>query len=65
MNRLTTAIDNREIVRIVNAGPRTGLVGIALGYNAQYDTVKVGFVDEAGEYTGEYTKAGCSQIEFI
>lgn len=66
MNRIDTAITNREIVKIgARAGHAQGLKGIALGYNAQYDTVKVGFVNESGEYTGEYTKVGAAHIEFV
>lgn len=66
MNRIDTAITNREIVKIgARAGHAQGLKGIALGYNANYDTVKVGFVNESGEYTGEYTKVGAAHIEFV
>jgi hypothetical protein len=64
MNRLYSAIDAREIVRIgAAAGHAVGREGIALGYNAAYDTVKVGFV-AAGEYTGEFTKVSRAAVEF-
>lgn len=66
MNRIDNAIRNRETVAIGSgAGHAVGMRGIALGYNVQYDTVKVGFVNESGEYTGEYTKVGAAHIEFI
>lgn len=65
MARLNTAIDNREIVRIgARAGRLVGTVGIALGYNANYHTVKIGFVDENGEYNGESTRIGANHIEY-
>lgn len=65
-NRIDTAIKNREIVRIGDrAGHAVGEVGIALGYNAQYDSVKIGFVDDAGNYTGESTKIKANHVEFI
>jgi hypothetical protein len=64
MNRLNAAIENREIVRVAS-GRIAGREGIALGYNAQYDTVKLGFIDENDQYTGEYTKVGRKEIEFV
>lgn len=66
MDSIDNAIRNRSLVRITErSGHGKGLVGIALGYNAQYDSVKVGFVDDQGNYTGEYTKVGRSCVEIL
>lgn len=46
-------------------GWAAGTVGIALGYNAQYDTVRVGFVDAEGVYTGEKTTVSRSMVEEV
>lgn len=63
---LDTAINNRAMVRITNrSGHAKGLSGIALGYNRFYHTVKVGFVDDNGNYTGDYTKVSADCIEII
>lgn len=63
---LSSAIVNRSTVRITDySGHAVGLTGILLGYNAMYDSVKVGFVDQAGEYTGEYTKVSRKAVEPI
>ena len=65
MTRIDTAIKTREIVTIgPRAGHAVGLKGIALGYSGQYDTVKIGFVDEAGNYTGEFTKIIAKHVVF-
>jgi hypothetical protein len=47
----------RTMIKVSDThGWAAGTVGLYLGYNAQYDSVKVGFVDADGEYTGEYTR---------
>lgn len=57
-------INTRGMIKISERnGWAAGTVGIALGYNAQYDTVRVGFVDAEGNYTGEKTTVARSMVE--
>jgi hypothetical protein len=61
---LCQIVDTRAQVRITErSGYHKGTVGIALGYNAQYHTVKVGFIDADGNYTGDYTKVSVDCLE--
>lgn len=56
----------RTMIKVSDThGWAAGKVGLYLGYNAQYDTVKVGFVNEAGEYTGEFTKVPRSAASVV
>lgn len=58
------AVTTRAAVRISqNNGWAKGTNGIALGYNTYYDTIKVGFTDDNGQYTGEYTKVSRKHVD--
>lgn len=67
MNMTWTELDNaiktRSLVRVTDRGYHKGLIGIALGYNASYHTVKVGLIDSDGKYIGEKTVVGAGCIE--
>ena len=59
-----TAVHHRSVVRIKDTSVfAAGRTGIALGYHDSYDTIKVGFVDESGMYTGEFTTVARSMVE--
>lgn len=60
---ITTACDAaiaRTPVHFMVMG--THYIGMAMGYNAAYDTVHVGFVDEAGKYSGEKTTVSRNSV---
>ena len=60
------AVDNRSLVRVTDrAGAYKGLVGIALGYNAAYHTLKVGMIDSEWRYTGESTRVPADCLELV
>lgn len=60
------AVTTRARVRITEGnGHHKGVTGIALGYNAQYDSIKVGFIDANGNYTGDYTVVSVQHVEVI
>lgn len=60
------AVITRSKIRVnSNHGWAAGRVGIALGYNAQYNSVKVGFLDESGEYSGDYTRVPVGSVDLI
>lgn len=66
MAQINKLIDNRSLIRVTNrSGHAKGLVGIALGYNPNYHSIKVGMVDDAGKYTGDYVKVSADCIETI
>lgn len=66
MSEMTAAIRTRSAVRITNrSGHAKGMTGIAMGYNPSYHSVKVGFLNADGSYSGEYTKIGFDCIEII
>lgn len=46
-------------------GWAAGIECIYLGYNAQYDSVKVGFVDADGNYTGDHTRVPRSAASVV
>ncbi|MFC1420779.1 hypothetical protein [Streptacidiphilus cavernicola] len=61
-----TAVTTRALVRITEGnGHHKGVAGIALGYNAQYDSIKVGFIDASGNYTGDYTTVAVQHVEVV
>lgn len=49
----------------VSDGWAADVEGIYLGYNAQYDSVKVGLVDEDGNYTGDHTRVPRSTASVV
>lgn len=60
------AVITRSKIRVnSNHGWAAGRVGIALGYNAQYSSVKVGFLDESGEYSGDYTRVPVGSVDLL
>jgi hypothetical protein len=64
--QIDNAVSTRARVRISeNHGWAAGKEGIAMGYHASYNNLKVGFVDEAGEYTGESTVIPLSAVELV
>lgn len=66
LNTLETLIAGRGTVKISDRnGWGAGRTVIALGYSLQYDWVRVGFMDESGEYTGERTSVPRSMIETV
>ncbi len=65
-SQIEKAVTTRARVRISkNNGWAAGVEGIAMGYRATYDNIKVGFVDAEGNYTGEYTMVPRSSVELI
>ncbi|MFI8830576.1 hypothetical protein ACIGPN_06060 [Streptomyces afghaniensis] len=57
-------IADRGLIKISERnGWAQGVTGIALGYNAAYDTVRVGFIDAEGNYIGEKTTVARSMVE--
>jgi len=66
MEAIHTAIRDRSAVRVSERhGWAAGLTGIAMGYGWLYDSVKVGFVDDAGRYTGEFTRVPSRAVEVL
>ncbi len=66
MDQINEAIRNRSAVRISDRnGYHKGLTGIALGYRAAYGSIKVGFVDADGQYTGEFTMVAAKHVELV
>lgn len=64
--QVDTAVSTRARVRISDGhGWATGREGIAIGYRALYNNIKVGFVDESGEYNGEYTMVPVGSVDLI
>jgi hypothetical protein len=56
----------RTRIRISDGnGWAAGVEGIYMGYNANYDTVKVGFVDADGNYTGDHTRVSRSAATVV
>lgn len=51
-----------QIVRIAS-GHAAGTVGVLRNYNVAYDAVKVGFLDEDGNYNGDYTTTSASSVK--
>lgn len=65
-NEAMTAIDNRSLVRITeNNGTHKGTHGLALGYRDAYHSVKVGFLNEDGTYSGDYTMVYFGNLELV
>lgn len=63
---LDRLISTRGLVKISDRnGWAAGVTGIALGFRPLYGNVKVGFVDDMGEYTGEYTLVPLSMVEEV
>jgi hypothetical protein len=61
-----TAVYTRATVRVKDTnGWAAGRTGIAMGYNASYDTVKIGFVDVDGMYTGDSTRVPRTMVELV
>lgn len=59
-------ISTRGLVKINDRnGWAAGVIGIALGFRPLYGNMKVGFVDDKGEYTGEYTMVPLSMVEEV
>lgn len=61
---LDQLISTRGRIKISHRnGWAAGVTGIALGFNTLYGNVKIGFIDDNGDYTGEYTKVSLSMVE--
>lgn len=66
ISQIDTAVADRAPVKISERNAwAPGIKGILLGYRDLYDNVKVGFVDESGQYTGEFTTVSRSMVELI
>lgn len=64
--QIDTAITNRARVQISPThGWAAGTIGIAMGYNNAYGTIKVGFIDADGKYTGDYTKVSYKDVSLV
>lgn len=64
--QVDAAVSTRARVRIsAGHGWATGREGVAIGYRALYNNIKVGFVDESGEYNGEYTMVPVGSVDLI
>jgi len=65
-NQIDKAVSTRARVRISERnGYAKGHEGIAMGYRAAYDNIKIGFVDTNGQYTGEYTMVNIKHVDLI
>lgn len=63
---IDTAVAQRAAVKISDrSGHAAGTTGILMGYHAGYDNVKVGFVDESGEYTGDFTTVARASVDLV
>lgn len=64
--QIDQAVSTRARVRIGERnGYHKGVEGIAMGFRSAYESIKVGFVDETGEYTGESTTVYFKHVELI
>lgn len=64
--QLDKAIADRAQIRITEgSGYHKGVIGIAMGFRPAYGNVKVGFIDEDGLYTGDYTVVSYEHVELI
>lgn len=65
-NQIDQAVSTRARVRISESnGYHKGAEGVALGFRSTYGSIKVGFVDADGEYTGESTTVYFEHVELI
>ncbi|MDQ0809790.1 hypothetical protein QFZ63_001504 [Streptomyces sp. B3I7] len=66
MAQIDQAVSTRGRIRISKRnGWAAGVEGIAMGYCASYDSIKVGFLDADGNYTGEYTTVPRTMLELV
>jgi hypothetical protein len=66
MAQIDQAVSTRARIRISKRnGWAAGLEGIAMGYRAAYDSIKVGFLDADGNYSGEYTTVPRTMLELV
>jgi hypothetical protein len=62
--QIDQAVSTRARIRISERnGWAAGVEGIAMGYSSSYDSIKVGFLDSDGNYTGEYTTVPRTMLE--
>jgi hypothetical protein len=62
--QIDQAVSTRARIRISERnGWAAGVEGIAMGYSSSYDSIKVGFLDADGNYTGEYTTVPRTMLE--
>lgn len=65
-SQICQAVDTRAKVRVSERnGYHKGLIGIAMGYRDTYGSVKIGFLDENGNYTGDYTTVHADHVELV
>jgi hypothetical protein len=65
-SQIAKAVSTRARVRISERnGWAAGVEGIALGFRNLYGSIKVGFVDANGDYTGEYTVVSHESVELV
>lgn len=66
MAQIDQAVSTQARIRISNRnGWAAGVEGIAMGYRTSYDSIKVGFLDADGNYTGEYTTVPRTMLELV
>jgi hypothetical protein len=64
--QIDQAISTRALVRISDThGWAPGVTGIAMGFRPNYGTIKIGFVDGNGKYTGEFTVVSYKSVELV
>ena len=64
LKAVLAAVVTRSRVRISNRnGWAQGIEGIALGYRPGWGSVKVGFIDDDGSYTGDWTVVPVLHVE--
>lgn len=64
--QIDQAVSTRARVRISkDHGWAPGVEGIAMGYRPNYGTIKIGFADTDGKYTGEFTVVSSKSVELV
>lgn len=66
IRQIDDAVTIRARVRVSErSGFHKGAEGIVLGFRPLYGTLKVGFTDDSGEYTGECTTVAFEHVDLI
>ena len=64
--QIDQAVSTRALVRIsATHGWAPGVTGIAMGFRPAYGSIKIGFVDSKGAYTGEFTVVSHKSVELV
>lgn len=66
LTQVSKAVADQARVRISERNDyHKGVEGIAVGFSPTYGNIKVGFLDENGEYSGDYTAVRYEHVELI